>query len=1317
MGFFKSIGRAISGIAKAVGTLGAIAIGAAIGFAVGGPMGAVVGGTAALALTSGSLTPTPDIPGGGGGQPVVDTGVRIQLQPNTENKVPVVYGSAFVKGVIVDARISDANKVMTYVMVLSEKTTTGTFNLNEIYWNDIKLNTAVVISGATTLYNTVTSATNADGTNNTDFNYTFSGSTPISNVEIHFFKDGSENPLISGHPLAYNIVPGWDNTWDMSGLVFVVMKIRYNAEKNITGLPTMTFKITNSLTNPGDVWNDYLTNTRYGAGLDSSEVDSASVSSLNTSGEEAIYSWRYVGTITTSIALQANPLQNAYVMAIFKNDSAGAASALASLEALGFTLMATTKYKINGIISPENNCMANVKTILLNCNSWGTYDYRQGKWKAIVNQAATNTQITNAFVFNDTNILSEISLTSTGLDQLYNSIEIEYPAGNIKDQKDYITLDLPDTLRNDYEPDNQLKLNTPLCNNSTQAIKLGRVYLKQAREDIAIEFTADYSALQVNAGEVVKITNDVFGWSNKLFRVMSVRELESEDGMLAANLRCIEYNADIYTDEGFVDFVPAPNTNIPIWQKTTTPDVPEIFSAETNVQIPSFTFKAIVPEGVYNIAEFWYSADGGSSYQLGPTIKGVDDLFLESNAIYATFRGFAGDTYYIKVRVGKSTPDSPTVFSNLSAESQPFVWDPVGVQLSTSKLTSDWFPSPVIVENGLYGQVRRLQVRNGSEVVPVSTSVDDDGMANNSWRLFNNNYSTTQYWTWTDISYDTTYNVGEWTLTTISDYALAASTQTFTPVLRYKDAVGSVSSFTCSTTEAWKKQSYTSGYSQDGRSIQIDLDKRVFTRPTGFTDSQTSNYTPASINIKARQQNIVLTTGDDSTVDNSVITWSAIGSDDAAITLTGSGYTRSISNTNFGNRDWVKVICEVTEVNSGNYGEKETFHDEIYIYRVREGQSSEAVMAINNDLICLPVGGIYANDGLIDPNKVGTQINMYVGSANDTNNWAYQITSQAGINNLSVDNGDYKGRIFPGTFPTQFGFANRVGMIHTATLTATKSGFSTITKPIVYHRNAVNFAPTYGQYGHNGSFETSFVTTPVEELVIYRNTPSIAATDGIYYPQTVALKAVPCNLNAARTFTWTAQAENGSSASIGGDDAILILTSSEVNDLMVSASTYVDFTCSTTQEDSDSSLITYSNTTRIYKKTNTDQFVEFFNPIVNVPTDSSGNILNYNGQASAAGFMRRWQVGYPRYYEQGILDQTRFFSNSYVPTITGFTGFTNFSSSSITIFQANDAWIYEGNDAEVYMSGDTATITIGLNIQAQPTRYATLTFKKQIQGS
>jgi hypothetical protein len=58
----------------------------------------------------------------------------------------------------------------------------------------------------------------------------------------------------------------------MSDLVFAVVQITYSRENGITALPNMRFHLRNSMTLPGDCMLDYMTNTRYGAGIPAEEI-------------------------------------------------------------------------------------------------------------------------------------------------------------------------------------------------------------------------------------------------------------------------------------------------------------------------------------------------------------------------------------------------------------------------------------------------------------------------------------------------------------------------------------------------------------------------------------------------------------------------------------------------------------------------------------------------------------------------------------------------------------------------------------------------------------------------------------------------------------------------------------------------------------------------------------------------------------------------------------------------------------------------------------------------------------------------------------
>ena len=68
-------------------------------------------------------------------------GNRVQVPPATDNKLPVVYGSAWVGGTQIDLSITSNNQNLYYVLALSEVTDNGndTISFGDIYYGGKKV--------------------------------------------------------------------------------------------------------------------------------------------------------------------------------------------------------------------------------------------------------------------------------------------------------------------------------------------------------------------------------------------------------------------------------------------------------------------------------------------------------------------------------------------------------------------------------------------------------------------------------------------------------------------------------------------------------------------------------------------------------------------------------------------------------------------------------------------------------------------------------------------------------------------------------------------------------------------------------------------------------------------------------------------------------------------------------------------------------------------------------------------------------------------------------------------------------------------------
>ena len=437
-----------------------------------------------------------------------DPGVKIQLAPDTANKIGVAYGRNFMSGPITDVAISNQNDTMHYCITLSEYVDGGTYTVNQIFRDTANLN----FSGAN-----VTSQVNKNSTN----------VAAIANkirCRVYAGGTGSANQVFptTGAVDATTMMPHWTNTtnYSMEDLVFAMVEVDYDAGNSLTGLGSMTFDITNSVSNPGDVLIDYLNNSRYGCGLANDIID---VNSITGAANTALKGYS---------AEQVTYTNNANV--------------------------STTqdRWQINGMLSTFDTNMTNIDKICQSSAAWFLFDSKQGKFKAIPNSPTTS-----SFSLNDDNIVSKISVTSTELYSLFNACEIEYSDRNRRDQQNTVRVETPSGELNPNEPENVVQYRLDMVNDNIRAENIANIDLNQSRKGMVVTLEADYTAIQIDVGDVVDITNSTYGFNAKEFRVIKTQEKFDEAGY-SVGLTMIEYDANVYVTPTVVETDEESNTDI-----------------------------------------------------------------------------------------------------------------------------------------------------------------------------------------------------------------------------------------------------------------------------------------------------------------------------------------------------------------------------------------------------------------------------------------------------------------------------------------------------------------------------------------------------------------------------------------------------------------------------------------------------------------------------------------------------------------------------------------------------------------------------------
>lgn len=578
-------------------------------------------------------------PGGPSGDST-NPGNRQQVPPATDNKLPVVYGQSWVGGTIVDLSITADNQQLYYVLALCEVTNNGadTITFGDVYWGGKKC--------------TFANATSASVVSLTDESTGAVDTSVNGLLEIYLYNNGSSGVVRGGLSAitvmeSSGLVYTWDSTKLMTNTAFAILKITYSTDANLTGIQQTKFQITNSRYAPGDCFYDYLTNNVYGAALSPSQVDTASLSALNTySAQPFTYTPSTGGSATQA------------------------------------------RFRFDGLLNTNRNIMDNLQDMSSCCDCLLRYNEITAQWGVVV-QSPTYTV---AMALNDSNLVSAIQISPTDIAGSYNVIECKFPDKQNQDAFNSTTFDLAQIapgLLYPNEPVNKQSISLPLVNDNVRAQYLAIRMLKASREDLQVLVSVSFEGIQLEAGDIVSITNANYGWTNKEFRILKVTEDFGTDGSVTAKLSLSEFNSAIYDDVPITAFTPSPNTGISdplVFGTIPAPVVGAQYPLNDN---PFFLVNITASSaGIIQYAELWYSAFAS------PTSE--QRIFAGTTAIQSNGTPYAPNTILPSVTVASIPAGTWYFFSRMvnslgtstfSSASTAFTWRPTTFQYSERYLS------------------------------------------------------------------------------------------------------------------------------------------------------------------------------------------------------------------------------------------------------------------------------------------------------------------------------------------------------------------------------------------------------------------------------------------------------------------------------------------------------------------------------------------------------------------------------------------------------------------------------------------------------
>jgi hypothetical protein len=720
---------------------------------------------------------SPQQPSGGGSGGLAgdspNPGNRQQVPPATDNKLPVVYGSAWLGGTITDLSISENNQELYYVISLCEVTDNGndTITFGDVYWGGKK----VVFKDSGNIYTPIGVVSSVSGTkvffenistfpaNGASFTFVNTG-TPtvytvassnesensityttsvtgvssgytgyIKTIEVDYAtkvtklideSTGEEDTSVAGKMQIYlykngslesansttnaiqvmqasGLIYKWNSDKLMSNCAFAILHISYNQNAGLTGMQQTKFQVTNSRYKPGDCFNDYLTNNVYGAAIDASQIDTTSLAALNTYCDQSFTYTDYEGNTTTQ-----------------------------------------TRFRFDGVISTDRSIMDNLQDMASSCDCLIKYNEIQGKWGVVVQSPTYSI----AMELNDSNMVSAIQITPLDIAGSYNVIECKFPDNSNQDAFNSSTFDLAEiapSLLYPNEPVNKQSISLQLVNNDVRAQYIAIRLLKASREDLQVQVTISFEGIQLEAGDIVTITNTNYGWVAKEFRVMKVTEDFSSNGSVTAKLILTEFTPSIYDDTSITQFQPSPNTGIAsplVFGNVPAPVVSASYPTNANpLFLVNITASA---QGIIQYAEVWYSAfanptasqlifagtteiqSNGTPYDPGTALPPV------------TLAGIPAGTWYFFSRMVNSLGTSP-----YSIASSAFVWKPTTFQYSERYLDVAYADNATGTSNFSFTPTNRLYY--GLRNVTTPTLSTDPSLY--SWFLADPGFGTAVY--------------------------------------------------------------------------------------------------------------------------------------------------------------------------------------------------------------------------------------------------------------------------------------------------------------------------------------------------------------------------------------------------------------------------------------------------------------------------------------------------------------------------------------------------------------------------------------------
>ena len=303
---------------------------------------------------------------------------------------------------------------------------------------------------------------------------------------------------------------------------------------------------------------------------------------------------------------------------------------------------------IDGVVDIDRKPIENVRDMLLSCR--GLLSYTGGTFKLKIDALEASTVMD----FDDTNITGSISVHLPSASDSFNRLKVSFLNAAKGMKADTFIMDsesIRDTLHNGKILEKQITF--PYVTDASKARELALFSLKQSIYQIACSFVTFPEALQLEIGDIIRVSSDMTGWSNKKFRVMGLSLLE--DGTVSVN--GLEYQDSVYdlsTDDiDGVNIISSGGSDVQIIDSTIDAvGTTVIEEAVAPVMMPSATVEFDINSGSHTVVSQWAATLGNNIAETVVRLKGTAkyssktyDATVKTKNLSASFQSVDPGTY------------------------------------------------------------------------------------------------------------------------------------------------------------------------------------------------------------------------------------------------------------------------------------------------------------------------------------------------------------------------------------------------------------------------------------------------------------------------------------------------------------------------------------------------------------------------------------------------------------------------------------------------------------------------------------------------